>query len=266
MRKRSSTERQRGAAQRGVPARRAAPVPPSQERMRALLERAGLQLSRRQLAQLWQFDQLLRRRNQDRDLTRLIEFESVVVKHYIDSMYVSQLIELPSQLVDVGTGAGFPGIPLKIKHPELELVLAEQRPRRIAFLQEAIRTLSLERTTTFKQRVVSRSLTSPSRGVITRAVEPIDKTLLRTSGCTRQGSQVIFMKGPGVDAELAAARARFEADYELQLDRAYVLPHSPHARRLLVFRRLRDPEPSSAVGGDERVDQGAEPVEADEEQ
>jgi 16S rRNA (guanine527-N7)-methyltransferase len=234
--------------------------------MRALLERADIRLTPRQLEQLWQFDQLLRRRNQDRDLTRLIEFESVVVKHYIDSMYVGKLIELPSPLVDVGTGAGFPGIPLKIKYPELTLTLAEQRPRRIAFLQESIANLGLKNTTTFKQRVVSRSLTVPMRGVITRAVEPIEKTLLRTSGCTRQGSQIIFMKGPGVDAELVAARKRFEQDYELAVDRAYVLPHSPHARRLLVFRRLNDPDPSSAVAADEGLDQSAEAVDADEEQ
>jgi 16S rRNA (guanine527-N7)-methyltransferase len=233
--------------------------------MRAMLDRAGLSLKGRQLEQLWQFDQLLRKRNQDRDLTRLIEFETVVVKHYIDSMYVGRLIQLPSPMVDVGTGAGFPGIPLKISHPDLELTLAEQRPRRIAFLQEAIRTLGLKHTTTFKQRVVSRSFTTPMRGVITRAVEPIEKTLLRTSGCTREGSLVIFMKGPGVDSELGDAQRRFEADYTLELDRAYVLPHSPHSRRLLVFRRLRDPELSS-IAADEGLDQSAETVEADEEQ
>lgn len=236
----------------------------SAERMRALLTRAGITLTPEQLAQLWQFDQLLRRRNQDRDLTRLIEFESVVVKHYIDSMYVGELIELPSPLVDVGTGAGFPGIPLKIRYPALELTLAEQRPRRIAFLQEAIGALGLERTSTFKQRVVSRSLTTPMRAVITRAVEPIEKTLLRTSGCTRQGSLIIFMKGPGAQPELLAAQRRFQSEYELFLDKPYVLPHSPHARRLLVFRRLQDPVASSVVAADEGLDEGAEAVDADE--
>ena len=64
--------------------------------MRELLGRAGITLSREQLDQLWRFDQLLRQRNQDRDLTRLIEFETVIVKHYVDSMFVGQLIELPS--------------------------------------------------------------------------------------------------------------------------------------------------------------------------
>jgi 16S rRNA (guanine(527)-N(7))-methyltransferase RsmG len=232
--------------------------------MRALLDRAGISLRREQLDRLWQFDQLLRSRNQDRDLTRLIEFESVVIKHYIDSMFVGRLIELPSPLVDVGTGAGFPGIPLKIRYPELTLVLAEQRPRRIQFLTEAITTLGLSRVSTFKQRVVSRSFTAAMGGVITRAVEPIQKTLLRTSGCTRAGSQIIFMKGPGVDEELAFARREFAQDYQLKLDRAYTLPNTPHARRLVVFERLRDPDLSSDVASDERIDEGAEAVDADE--
>jgi 16S rRNA (guanine(527)-N(7))-methyltransferase RsmG len=212
--------------------------------MQQLLEAAGIHLKPAQLAQLWRFDQLLRARNADRDLTRLIEFEAVVIKHYVDSMYIGRLIDLPSPLCDIGTGAGFPGIPLKIRYPQLQLVLAEQRPRRVAFLNEAIASLELRHTETFKQRVVSRSFAVPMRGVITRAVEPIEKTLLRSSGCTRAGSQIIFMKGPGVDAELASAKASFGKDYRLLQDEPYSLPGTPHQRRLIVIERLRDPEPA----------------------
>jgi 16S rRNA (guanine(527)-N(7))-methyltransferase RsmG len=241
------------------PARRGPkPAPASAERMRALLENAGIRLNAQQLDQLWRFDQLLRLRNQDRDLTRLIEFETVVVKHYIDSMYVGLLMELPSPLCDVGTGAGFPGIPLKIRYPHLQLVLAEQRPRRVAFLNEAITTLKLARVETFKQRVVSRSFTTPMRGVITRAVEPIQKTLLRTSGCTRAGSQIIFMKGPGVEEELEAAARDFRGEYKVTLDRAYTLPSSPHARRLVVIERTRDPLPSAPDPADADEDEAQE--------
>lgn len=208
--------------------------------MQALLSRSGIALSSDQLQQLWRFHQLLRQRNEDRDLTRLIEFESVVTKHYIDSMYVGQLTELPSPLVDVGTGAGFPGIPLKIQNPKLELILAEQRPRRVAFLNEAIRVLGLRSVKTFDHRVVSRSFTEPVRGVITRAVEPIAKTLLRTSGSTDVGSRIFFMKGPGVDEELDEARRTFEREYRLVSDRHYTLPHTPHERRLVIFERLTE--------------------------
>ena len=212
--------------------------------MRALLERAGIQLKPNQLDQLWRFHRLLRERNSDRDLTRLIEFETVVIKHYVDSLYVGKLLRLPSPLVDIGTGAGFPGIPLKIRYPELELTLAEMRPRRIAFLEEAIALLGLRKVKTFEHRVVSRSFTEPMAGVITRAVEPISKTLLRTGGCTRAGSQLIFMKGPGAEEELQQALKDFGRDYRVIRDQPYTLPHTPHERRLLVLERLHDPKPA----------------------
>ena len=212
--------------------------------MSALLERSGITLTASQLGQLWRFDQLLRERNDDRDLTRLIEFESVVIKHYVDCLFVGRLVRLPSPLVDVGTGAGFPGIPLKIQNPDLELTLAEQRPRRVAFLNEAITALGLRRAKTFDHRVSSRSFTEPMRGVITRAVEPITKTILRTSGATDAGSQLIFMKGPGVDEELAEAVRDFKRDYKLVRDQAYTLPHTPHARRLVIFERVSPRTPA----------------------
>ncbi|HET6336833.1 MAG TPA: 16S rRNA (guanine(527)-N(7))-methyltransferase RsmG [Polyangiales bacterium] len=206
--------------------------------MRELLTRSKIELAPPALDKLWRFHQLLRERNEDRDLTRLIEFESVVIKHYVDSLYVGKLVKLPSPLVDVGTGAGFPGIPLKIGYPDIELILAEQRPRRVMFLNDAIRLLGLRNVKTFDHRVVSRSFTEPVRGVITRAVEPITKTLLRTSGATDIGSQIIFMKGPGVDEELREAVRDFKRDYKLIRDQPYSLPHTTHDRRLVIFERL----------------------------
>lgn len=230
--------------------------------MRELLTRSKIELAPAALDKLWRFHQLLRERNEDRDLTRLIEFESVVIKHYVDSLYVGKLTRLPSPLVDVGTGAGFPGIPLKIGYPNIELILAEQRPRRVAFLNDAIRTLGLRNVKTFDHRVVSRSFTEPVRGVITRALEPISKTLLRTSGATDAGSQIIFMKGPGVDEELREAVRELERDYRLVRDQPYTLPHTPHERRLVIFERLT---PRSAPAAEIEPDHDV-PDETDDDQ
>lgn len=204
------------------------------------MQRSSLRLDEGQLAQLWAYHSLLRKRNQGMELTRLVGFESIVIKHYVDSMIVSDFFPIPSPIVDVGTGAGFPGIPLKIRLPHLSLVLAEPRPKRVAFLEEAVRVTGLKGVEVFPHKVVSRSLTKPMRGAISRAVETMDKTILRTSGCLGAGGLLVFLKGPAVDPEIQEVRRRFPDALELVLDQHYRLPGTPFDRRLIVFRRLAD--------------------------
>jgi 16S rRNA (guanine527-N7)-methyltransferase len=211
---------------------------PGPEWMRELLEHAGIRLNPTQLDQLWRYHTLLRARNKDRDLTRIVDFQQMVVKHYVDCMYVGKLMKLPSPLLDVGSGAGFPGIPIKIRYPHLQVTLAEPRPRRVEFLREAVEALGLQRTDVFEHKVVSRSFTTPMAGVITRALETMDKTILRTSGCTPAGSKLIFMKGPSAQPELDEAMKRFGSQLRVVQDEHYRLPGTPHQRRLIVLERV----------------------------
>ena len=205
-----------------------------------MLERAGIHLRPAQLAQLWKFHGMLRKRNAADDLTRLVGFESIVIKHYVDSMIVGSMIRLPSPVLDLGTGAGFPGIPLKIRYPRAKLILVETHARRVAFLQDACSALALRDVKILKLKATSESLHEPAAGVITRAFERIAATVKRTSGCLGPGGQLIFLKGPSVDAELEEAMDRHGPDLELIRDEAYALPHTPHRRRLIVLRRRSD--------------------------
>jgi len=210
--------------------------------MKELLESCGITLNSEQLDQLWRYHNLLRSRNQDRDLTRITGFEPMVIKHYVDSMIVGKFYTLPSPLLDVGTGAGFPGIPIKIRYPHIKLILAEPRPRRVLFLQEACRLLQFKNTEVFDHKVVSQSFTKPVAGVITRAVEEMDKTLLRTSGCLPVGGKAIFLKGPNVDPEIGYVEKRFGGEFKLLLDKAYRLGNTENDRRLLVWERVSEPK------------------------
>jgi 16S rRNA (guanine(527)-N(7))-methyltransferase RsmG len=219
-----------------------APSQPSKEALAILLERGGVRLDPVRLEQLWRYHSLLRSRNQDRDLTRLVGFESMVIKHYLDCMVVGDYMHLPSPLLDVGTGAGFPGIPLKIRYPGIQLILAEPRPRRVAFLREACSAIPLKGVEIFDHKVVSQSFQRPVKGVITRAVETIDKTLLRTSACVGKGGLIIFMKGPNVDAEINEAQRRCKLTHRLASDKHYSLPGTTYQRRLVIFERTVDPE------------------------
>lgn len=164
----------------------------------------------------------------------------MVIKHYVDSMIVGDFVRLPSPLIDIGTGAGFPGIPLKIRYPNLHIVFAEPRPRRVDFLKEASKLLGFRNVEFFDHKVVSQSFQKPMAGVITRAVEVIEKTLLRSSGCLTKGGKAIFLKGPNCDEEIREALKRCGKTHRLVSDESYVLPHTPHQRRLVVFQRINE--------------------------
>jgi len=212
-------------------------VTPNQENMDQMLRKAGITLKPNQVDQLWKYHQLIRKRNDDRELTRIVGFEPMVVKHYIDCMIVGDLCRIPSPIVDVGSGAGFPGIPLKIRYPNLKMILAEPRPKRIDFLNEVIRELGLKDIEVFEHKVVSRSFTIPVKAVITRAVETMDKTALRTSAALEMGGQLIFMKGPNANDEMKEMKRRFGQSFNLVLDHPYTLPDSPHERRLVIYEK-----------------------------
>lgn len=213
-------------------------ITPSQVNMDQMLREAQITLNPTQLNQLWKYHQLIRKRNEDRELTRIVGFEPMVIKHYIDCLIVAQFWKLPSPLVDVGSGAGFPGIPLKILKPEIHMILAEPRPKRIEFLFEVIQELGLKNIDVFEHKVVSRSFTTPVQGVITRAVETMDKTALRTSAALQTHGHLIFMKGPNADEEIRDMQKRFPKAFRLVLDQAYSLPNTEHDRRLVVFEKI----------------------------
>ena len=216
---------------------------PGPEQMDALLQRCGINLAASQLKQLWAYHQLLRRHDAELNLTRIRNFENMVVKLYADSILPALHAPLPSPLLDLGTGPGMPGIPLKIFRPDLHILLAESRQHRSDFLKTAVSVLSLAGLDVI-ERGIAPDYERPVAGVITRAVEPIADTLARIVGCLVQDGMVVFMKGPRCDEEIEKAAKMFASAYELAEDIPYQIPHTPHRRRLVVFRRKTRPAPA----------------------
>jgi len=214
--------------------------PPGPEQMDALLKRCGINLSPSQLKQLWAYHQLLRQHDAELNLTRIRNFDNMVVKLYADSILPALHAPLPSPLLDLGTGPGMPGIPLKIFRPDLHILLAESRQHRSDFLKTAVSALGLAGLDVV-ERGIAPDYDRPVAGVITRAVEPIADTLARIAGCLVQDGIAIFMKGPRCDEEIEKASKNFSAAYELAENIPYQLPHTPHRRRLVVFRRKTQP-------------------------
>src|SRR5689334_2267830 len=157
------------------------------------MTQCGITLSSEQLDQLWAYHQMLRAANTTLNLTRIHNFENMVLKHYVDSLLVLSFEALPSPLLDLGSGAGLPGIPLKIASPETHIILAEPRGARAQFLREACQALGLEGIEV-DDRSVGPGYERKVAGVITRAVAAIPETLDLVAGCLEPGGggRVLF--------------------------------------------------------------------------
>ena len=110
------------------------------------VEKLGIKLTKTQLSKLEEYYNLLISWNEKINLTRIVEHDDVYLKHFYDSLTLFRVIDLNKELslCDIGTGAGFPGIVLKICFPNLKVTLLDSLNKRIAFLNEVIKTLDLK--------------------------------------------------------------------------------------------------------------------------
>lgn len=213
---------------------------PGRQALEATLNGCGISLAPAQLDRLWSYHQFLRAANVRLNLTRIHNFENMVLKHYVDSLLVLNFLDLPSPLIDMGSGPGLPGIPLKIASPETRMILSEPRGARADFLAEVCDRLGLDGVTVYRHKL-GPDYPEKVQGVISRAVASIGETLDRVAACLVTGGRMIFMKGPGCDDEIAEARRRQASEpggpFRLAADHAYAIPGTPHRRRLLVYER-----------------------------
>lgn len=172
----------------------------------------NLALTEAQLNAFARYSQELIAWNQRVNLTSIVEPSEIVVKHFLDSLSVYQVLPglpLSLSLVDVGSGAGFPGLPLKIALPELRLTLLESTGKKTAFLQHLIQVLNLTGVTVLTARAeeAGRQPTQRERYdvAVARAVAPLPVLAEYTLPLVKRGGLVIVQKGQHPADELKAA-------------------------------------------------------------
>ena len=117
------------------------------EKLKKKAENIGIALNELQLQQFQDFYELLIEKNKVMNLTSITEEDEVIDKHFIDSLTCNRVIDMNQvkSVIDIGTGAGFPGIPLKIVYPDSDFVLLDSLNKRVRFLNEAIELLHLKK-------------------------------------------------------------------------------------------------------------------------
>ena len=216
--------------------------PATPDYMRRLFDKYGFPVTPAQLQQFWRYYELLRRDNARLDLTRIMGIEATVLKHFIDSAIILRWLEPQGPVLDIGSGPGFPGMPLAIMRPDCMFILAESRGKRVGFLEDVVATLGLKNVEIFPRSVREDSPLGDDNGkpvgdVVTRALETIPPTLERILPIIRPGARAVFLKGPGCDDEVAESISMYPGVYELVDDVQYSLPGTDQHRRLVFFRK-----------------------------
>ena len=166
----------------------------------------GRDLSDLQVTQLCNFGDLLLDWNQRLNLTRITDPQEVILKHFIDSMVLAKFISGVT-FADLGTGAGFPGVPLKILRPDLDIVLMDSLKKRLDFLEVVIKTLNLKGIRTVHARMEDFGRNMLYRGyfdtVSSRAVARLPVLLEYALPVLKVNGLFLAPKGSQFEAELA---------------------------------------------------------------
>ena len=169
----------------------------------------GSDLSDLQVTQLCNFGDLLLDWNQRLNLTRITEPHEVILKHFVDSMVLGKFIS-GQTFADLGTGAGFPGIPLKILRPDLDIILMDSVKKRLDFLEVVINTLGLKGIRTVHARVEDFGRELIYRGhfdtVSSRAVARLPVLLEYALPVLKVNGLFLAPKGAQYETELAESK------------------------------------------------------------
>lgn len=202
----------------------------------------SVELNENQAEMYFEYMNMLVEWNENINLTSITEPNDVILKHFIDSLTSYKYMKNAS-IIDIGTGAGFPGVPLKIVDKDIKITLLDSLNKRINFLNEVIGKLKLENVETIHGRVEEVARNKEYREgfdiAVSRAVAPLNVLLEYMIPLVKVGGKCICMKGSNAEEEIklsANALRRLKAKIELVED--FELPETDIKRSIVVVKKL----------------------------
>ena len=208
-------------------------------------EKIDIKFTEEQLNQFYEYMNLLLEWNEKINLTAITDPNEVILKHFIDSLTINKYIKENNTLADVGTGAGFPGIPLKILRPDLKITLVDSLNKRINFLNEVINKLNLVNIETVHSRIEDFGKDKKYREsfdfVTARAVANLAVLSEYLLPIAKVGGQCVCMKGSSVEEELSNGKNAIKVlGGKIKIIDEFVLPDSDMSRNVIIIDKIKN--------------------------
>lgn len=212
--------------------------------MREYCEKLNIMLNEKQLGKFYLYMELLIQWNEKINLTAITEPKEIILKHFVDSMTINKYIGKDESLVDVGTGAGFPGIPLKIIRDDINVVLVDSLNKRINFLNEIIKKLNLNKIKTVHARAEEFGRMQEYRekfdNVTSRAVANLATLSEYLMPLTNINGKCICMKGSEVKEEIDNGKNAIKIlGGKIENIDTFKLPNSDINRNVIIIKKVQ---------------------------
>ena len=204
------------------------------------LAELNIKLEEKQIEQFYNYMNILICWNEKMNLTAITEEKEIIIKHFVDSITIYKYIKDDKSLIDVGTGAGFPGIPIKILKPDMKIVLLDSLNKRVRFLEEVINKLELKNIIAIHGRAEDFGKDINYREkfdvATSRAVANLPTLLEYLAPFVGVNKKCICMKGQDVEEELKKAEKAINLfGLKMQEVETFLLPRTDMKRNLVVL-------------------------------
>lgn len=203
----------------------------------------NLELPESKIRDFFTYMELLVEWNKKINLTAIVEMTDVIDKHFIDCLTISQYLKENAQMIDVGTGAGFPGIPLKIARDDLQIDLLDSLNKRVIFLNEVINQLQLKNINAIHSRAEDEALKNEKREnydvAVSRAVANLPVLLEYLLPFVKLNGICVCMKGANIEEEVKSSKkALKELGGEIEAIDNFKLPGVDATRNIIIVRKI----------------------------